>query len=152
LGEFVLKAEGEFEVGMGKPGISEAGRARQSYYFLCPVLKCTTEKAIKKYQNKILTAAEVIEELIRIISKEIVASDAEAQNMGLSDYEYAFYTAVARNDSARELMQQLPQSPQPLLLESIPVLQVGPHPLTPSPKMGEGEPDSKSLSGSGRGI
>jgi type I restriction enzyme R subunit len=63
------------------------------------------EKTIKKYQNKILTAAEVIEELIRI-SKEIVASDAEAQNMGLSDYEYAFYTAVANNDSARELMQQ----------------------------------------------
>jgi len=63
------------------------------------------EKAIKKYQNKILTAAEVIEELIRI-SKEIVASDAEAQNMGLSEYEYAFYTAVANNDSARELMQQ----------------------------------------------
>lgn len=63
------------------------------------------EKAIKKYQNKILTAAEVMEELIRI-SKEIVASDAEAQNMGLSDYEYAFYTAVANNDSARELMQQ----------------------------------------------
>ena len=63
------------------------------------------EKAIKKYQNKILTAAEVIEELI-LISKEIVTSDAEAQNMGLSDYEYAFYTAVASNDSARELMQQ----------------------------------------------
>ncbi|MEB3174714.1 MAG: type I restriction endonuclease subunit R, partial [Cyanobacteriota bacterium] len=63
------------------------------------------EKAIKKYQNKILTAAEVIEELIRI-SQEIVASDAEAQNMGLSDYEYAFYTAVANNESARELMQQ----------------------------------------------
>jgi type I restriction enzyme, R subunit len=63
------------------------------------------ENAIKKYQNKILTAAEVMEELIRI-SKEIVASDAEAQDMGLSEYEYAFYTAVANNDSARELMQQ----------------------------------------------
>jgi hypothetical protein len=36
--------------------------------------------------------------------------------------------------------------------ESIPVLQVCPHPLTPSPKKGEGEPDSKSLSRSGRGI
>lgn len=63
------------------------------------------ETAIKKYQNKILTAAEVIEELIHI-SKAIVASDAEAQDMGLSEYEYAFYTAVANNDSARELMQQ----------------------------------------------
>lgn len=26
--------------------------------------------------------------------------------MGLSEYEYAFYTAVANNDGARELMQQ----------------------------------------------
>ncbi len=63
------------------------------------------EKAIKKYQNKILSAAEVMDELIRI-SKEIVASDEEAEHMGLSDFEYAFYTAVASNDSARELMQQ----------------------------------------------
>jgi type I restriction enzyme R subunit len=62
------------------------------------------ETAIKKYQNKILTAAEVMEELIKI-SKEIVDSDSEAVKMGLSEYEYAFYTAVASNDSARELMQ-----------------------------------------------
>ena len=63
------------------------------------------ETSIKKYQNKILTAAEVMEELIKI-SKEIVSSDGEARQMGLSDFEYAFYTAVANNDSARELMQK----------------------------------------------
>lgn len=63
------------------------------------------ETAIKKYHNKILTAAEVMDELIKI-SKEIVASDAEAEHMGLSDFEYAFYTAVASNESAKELMQQ----------------------------------------------
>jgi type I restriction enzyme R subunit len=63
------------------------------------------EKSILKYHNKILTAAEVMEELIRI-SKEIVASDDEAKHMGLSDFEYAFYTAVASNSSAKELMQQ----------------------------------------------
>lgn len=63
------------------------------------------ETAIKRYQNKVLTAAEVIDELIKV-SKEIVASDQEAANMGLTDFEYAFYTAVANNDSARELMQQ----------------------------------------------
>jgi type I restriction enzyme, R subunit len=63
------------------------------------------ENTIKRYQNKIITAAEVMEELIHI-SKEIVSSDQEAQKLGLSDYEYAFYTAVANNDSARELMQQ----------------------------------------------
>ena len=63
------------------------------------------ENAIKKYHNKVLTAAEVMEELIKI-SKEIVASDEEAKHMGLSDFEYAFYTAVANNESARELMKQ----------------------------------------------
>jgi type I restriction enzyme, R subunit len=63
------------------------------------------ETAIKKYQNKILTAAEVMEELIKV-SKEIVSADNEAAHMGLSDFEYAFYTAVANNDSAKELMQQ----------------------------------------------
>ena len=62
------------------------------------------ENAIKKYHNKILTAAEGIEELIKI-SKEIVASDKEAEKLHLSHYEYAFYTAVASNNSARELMQ-----------------------------------------------
>ncbi len=61
------------------------------------------ETAIKKYHNKILTAAEVINELI-ILSKEIVKMDSEAAALGLSDFEYAFYTAVADNDSARELM------------------------------------------------
>jgi type I restriction enzyme R subunit len=63
------------------------------------------ESSIKKYHNKVLTAAEVIEELIHV-SKEIIKVDNEAKILGLTDYEYAFYTAVADNDSARELMQQ----------------------------------------------
>jgi type I restriction enzyme R subunit len=61
------------------------------------------ENSIKKYHNKILTAAEVMDELIKL-SKEIVNMDSEAKHMGLSDFEYAFYTAVADNESARELM------------------------------------------------
>jgi len=61
------------------------------------------ENSIKKYHNKILTAAEVMDELIKL-SKEIVDMDSEAKHMGLSDFEYAFYTAVADNESARELM------------------------------------------------
>ncbi|MDR2085315.1 MAG: DUF3387 domain-containing protein [Bacteroidales bacterium] len=63
------------------------------------------ENSIKKYHNKILTAAEVIDELIEL-SRDIVAMDNEAEAMGLTDFEYAFYTAVADNDSAKELMQQ----------------------------------------------
>jgi len=63
------------------------------------------EQSIKRYHNKILTAAEVMDELIKL-SKEIVQMDNEAKHLGLSDFEYAFYSAVADNDSARELMQQ----------------------------------------------
>ncbi|MCZ6803381.1 MAG: type I restriction endonuclease subunit R [Proteobacteria bacterium] len=62
------------------------------------------QNAIRKYHNKILTAAEVINELIKV-SKEIVSLDKEAEELGLSDHEYAFYTAVADNESARELMK-----------------------------------------------
>jgi len=61
--------------------------------------------AIKGYQNKILTAAEVIDELIKL-AKAIQESDKLAQELNLTEYEYAFYSAVADNDSARELMQK----------------------------------------------
>lgn len=63
------------------------------------------EESIRKYQNKVLTAAQVIEELIRL-SKEIRKMDREPEEMGLTQFEYAFYTAVADNESARELMQK----------------------------------------------
>ncbi|MBI5141842.1 MAG: type I restriction endonuclease subunit R [Nitrospirae bacterium] len=63
------------------------------------------QNAIQRYHAKILTAVEVMDELINI-SKEIVKSNQQAEAMGLSDFEYAFYTALASNDSARELMQQ----------------------------------------------
>lgn len=63
------------------------------------------ENSIKRYHNKILTAAEVIDELIHL-SKEIVNMDNEAKNMGLTDFEYAFYTAVADNESARDVMEK----------------------------------------------
>lgn len=61
------------------------------------------EALMRKYNNRLLTAAEVIEELIKL-AKEIKESDKEPKDMGLSDYEYAFYCAVADNESARELM------------------------------------------------
>ena len=61
------------------------------------------ENSINKYHNRVLTAAEVIEDLIRL-SKHIVERDEAHKALGLSDFEYAFYTAVADNDSAKELM------------------------------------------------
>ena len=59
--------------------------------------------SITRYHNKIVSAAEVIDELIKL-SQQIVASDNAAQGMGLEPYEYAFYSAVASNQSALELM------------------------------------------------
>lgn len=63
------------------------------------------DDSIKRYHNKVITAAEVIEELIEL-SKDIKKMDKEPQEMGLSEPEYAFYTAIADNESARELMQK----------------------------------------------
>ena len=63
------------------------------------------QNSINRYHNKILTAAEVIDELIKL-AKDISSKDKESQRMGLTDFEYAFYTAVADNESAKELMQK----------------------------------------------
>ena len=59
---------------------------------------------IKKYHNKLITAAEIIEELIKL-AKTIREEDSKFKKMGLSETEYAFYTAVAENESAREFMR-----------------------------------------------
>ena len=53
----------------------------------------------------LLTAAEVIDELIKL-AKAIQESDKLAEELNLTEYEYAFYSAVADNESARELMQK----------------------------------------------
>lgn len=63
------------------------------------------EDTIKRYHNKSITSAEVIEELIDM-AKHIHAMDAEPTKLGLTEYEYAFYTAVADNQSACDLMQK----------------------------------------------
>lgn len=61
------------------------------------------ESSIQKYQNKILTAAEVIQELINL-ANEIKQADKIGEKLGLTQYEMAFYDAVASNKSAKELL------------------------------------------------
>jgi type I restriction enzyme R subunit len=63
------------------------------------------EGSIKKYHNKVITAVEVINELIDL-AKDIQKQDEEPKELGLSDFEYAFYSAIANNDSAKELMEK----------------------------------------------
>ena len=61
------------------------------------------EAAIKKYQNNLLTTAEVIQELIEI-AREIKAADQRGEKLGLSEEELAFYDALGVNDSAVQVL------------------------------------------------
>lgn len=63
------------------------------------------ENSIRRYYNKAISSVEVIDELIGL-SKDIQSADKEAKELGLSDFEYAFYTAVASNKSAKEMMKK----------------------------------------------
>lgn len=61
------------------------------------------EQAIRKYQNRAIEAAALIEELIKI-AKEIRKADEQGEDLGLSPEERAFYDALAENDSAVQAM------------------------------------------------
>ena len=61
------------------------------------------QTTMRKYQNNLLSVVEAIEELIAL-SKELIASDTQRKEMGLKDYEFAFYEAIAQNESAKEVM------------------------------------------------
>lgn len=61
------------------------------------------EKTIKKYQNNLLTATEVIQELIEL-AKNIREADARGKELGLSDDEIAFYDALAENENAKDVL------------------------------------------------
>ncbi len=57
------------------------------------------EQSIRKYQNRAVEAAQVIEELIGL-AKEIREADRRGEDLGLTDEEVAFYDALETNDSA----------------------------------------------------
>lgn len=61
------------------------------------------EKALARYKNNSIEAAHVLEELIDI-ARKIRDSEKEAEELGLSQDEVAFYDALAANGSAREVM------------------------------------------------
>ena len=57
------------------------------------------DKAVKNYQNNLLTSTQVIEELIDL-AKKIKEADRKGEELGLDFREYAFYIALEVNDSA----------------------------------------------------
>ena len=69
----------------------------------CQRLSEMLDETIRKYHNRSLQAAEIIEELVAM-AKEIIAADKRGKDLGLSDYEIAFYDALSQNESAQDVM------------------------------------------------
>jgi len=57
------------------------------------------EQAVRRYQNRAIETAQVIEELIQL-ARDMRAADARGEQLGLSEDELAFYDALETNDSA----------------------------------------------------
>ena len=61
------------------------------------------EQTIRRYQNRAVEAAQVIEELIGL-AREMREANARSERLGLSDDELAFYDSLGVNDSAVQVL------------------------------------------------
>jgi type I restriction enzyme R subunit len=61
------------------------------------------EQAVRRYQNRAIEAAQVIEELIAL-AKEMREAERRGESLGLSEDELAFYDALETNDSAVKVL------------------------------------------------
>jgi type I restriction enzyme R subunit len=61
------------------------------------------EQTIRRYQNRAIEAAQVIEELIGL-ARDMREADARGEKLGLSEEELAFYDALETNDSAVKML------------------------------------------------
>jgi type I restriction enzyme R subunit len=61
------------------------------------------EAAIRKYQNRAIETAQVLEELIQL-AKDMREAGKRGEQLGLSDDEVAFYDALETNDSAVKVL------------------------------------------------
>ena len=57
------------------------------------------EQTLRRYQNRAITAAQVIEELIEL-ARDMRETNERGERLGLSEDELAFYNALKTNDSA----------------------------------------------------
>jgi type I restriction enzyme R subunit len=61
------------------------------------------ENSLRRYQNRAIEAAQVIEELIGL-AKEMREASARGEKLGLTEDEVAFYDALETNDSAVKVL------------------------------------------------
>ena len=61
------------------------------------------EQTLRKYQNRAVEAAQVIEELIQL-ARDLREANARGEKLGLEEDELAFYDALETNDSAVQVL------------------------------------------------
>ena len=61
------------------------------------------EQTLRRYQNRAIEAAQVIEELIEL-AREMREASSRGEKLGLSEDELAFYDALETNDSAVQVL------------------------------------------------
>ncbi|MDE0283656.1 MAG: type I restriction endonuclease subunit R [Gammaproteobacteria bacterium] len=61
------------------------------------------EQTLRKYQNRAVEAAQVIEELIQL-ARDLREANARGEKLGLGEEELAFYDALETNDSAVQVL------------------------------------------------
>ena len=61
------------------------------------------EQSLRRYQNRAIETAKIIEELIQL-AKDMRQAALRGEALGLSDDEVAFYDALETNDSAVKVM------------------------------------------------
>ena len=61
------------------------------------------EQTLRRYQNRAIEAAQVIEELIEL-AREMREAASRGERLGLTEEELAFYDALETNDSAVQVL------------------------------------------------
>ena len=81
----------------------ELARRRQKNVVQARSFAEMLEQTIRRYQNRAVEAAQVIEELIQL-ARDLREANARGDKLGLSEDEVAFYDALETNDSAVQVL------------------------------------------------
>lgn len=76
------------------------------------------EKAIKRYQNGLIEAAEIIEELIKL-ANTIKEANKRGEELNLREDELAFYDALAENEKAKIMQDETLKAISRELVDSV---------------------------------
>jgi type I restriction enzyme R subunit len=82
---------------------SEIGTRRKKNIVQARSFAEMLENSIRRYHNRAIETAQVIEELIEL-AKDLKDADRRGENLGLTEEEVAFYDALEVNDSAVKVL------------------------------------------------